>query len=77
MWKCPKCGRSFKKQNQDHYCGKAPETIDEYIAAQPEEAQRYLNQASHTIGASRGTGADFLEYACLLEGTQYHPFCRL
>lgn len=49
MWKCPKCGRSFKKQNQDHYCGKAPETIDEYIAAQPEEAQRYLNQVREAI----------------------------
>ena len=22
MWKCPKCGRSFKKENQGHYCGK-------------------------------------------------------
>ena len=52
MWTCPKCGRSFKKQNQDHYCGKAPETIDEYIAAQPEEAQRYLNQVRDAIRAA-------------------------
>lgn len=36
MWKCPKCGRTFKKVNQDHYCGKAPETVDEYILAQDE-----------------------------------------
>ena len=36
MWKCPKCGRSFKKENQSHYCGKAPETVDEYIHAQDE-----------------------------------------
>ncbi len=36
MWKCPKCGRSFKKENQSHYCGKAPETVDEYILAQDE-----------------------------------------
>ena len=34
MWKCPKCGRGFRKENQSHYCGKAPETVDEYIAAQ-------------------------------------------
>ena len=20
MWKCPKCGREFVRQNQDHYC---------------------------------------------------------
>ena len=36
MWRCPKCGRSFKKENQSHYCGKAPETVDEYILAQDE-----------------------------------------
>ena len=23
MWKCPKCGHSFKNENQGHYCGKA------------------------------------------------------
>ena len=34
MWKCPKCGRVFNHGNQSHYCGKAPETIDEYIQAQ-------------------------------------------
>ena len=32
MWTCPKCGRAFKRQEQSHYCGKAPETVDEYIA---------------------------------------------
>ncbi len=21
MWKCPKCGREFKKKEQSHYCG--------------------------------------------------------
>ena len=21
MWKCPKCGRTFKNTNQEHYCG--------------------------------------------------------
>ena len=49
MWTCPKCGRSFKNQNQDHYCKKAPETIDEYITSQPEEAQPYLNQVREAI----------------------------
>lgn len=42
MWTCPECGRTFKKQNQSHYCGKAPETVEDYILAQPEEAQQYL-----------------------------------
>ena len=36
MWKCPKCGREFRNENQSHYCGKAPETVDEYIFAQDE-----------------------------------------
>ena len=52
MWTCPKCGRTFKKQNQSHYCGKAPETIDEYIAAQTEEAQQYLNEIRNVISAA-------------------------
>lgn len=49
MWTCPKCGRNFKRQNQDHYCGKAPESIDEYIFSQPEEIQRYLIEVRNTI----------------------------
>ena len=52
MWVCPKCGRSFKNTNQDHYCGKPPATIEEYIAAQPEEAQDYLRQVNATIKTS-------------------------
>lgn len=49
MWTCPKCGRNFKRQNQDHYCGKAPETIDEYIFSQPEEIQRNLMEVRNAI----------------------------
>lgn len=49
MWKCPQCGREFKKQNQSHYCGKAPESIDEYIGAQPEEVRQYLKLVRDAI----------------------------
>lgn len=49
MWICPKCGRSFKQADQQHYCGKKPESIDEYIAAQPEEIQIFLTQIRETI----------------------------
>ena len=42
MWVCPKCGRSFKYTNQQHYCGEKPKTIDDYIAGQPDEKQPYL-----------------------------------
>ena len=49
MWTCPKCGRTFQKQEQSHYCGKAPESIEEYIAAQPEGIQPYLNQVRDAL----------------------------
>ena len=41
MWKCPKCGREFARQDQSHYCEK-PRTIDEYIAAQDVSLQPRL-----------------------------------
>ena len=44
MWICPKCGREFKRTNQDHYCGKAPESVDEYIARQSPEACAHLTE---------------------------------
>mgnify|MGYP006073158809 CR=1 FL=1 len=49
MWECPKCGRKFKNTNQSHYCGAAPQTIEEYIAGQPEYTQTYLRQINETI----------------------------
>ena len=52
MWVCPKCGRSFKNTDQNHYYGKPPATIAEYIAAQPEEVQDYLRQVNDAIKAS-------------------------
>ena len=42
-WKCPKCGREFKRAEQQHYCGK-PGTIDEYIQAQDESVQPKLRE---------------------------------
>ena len=49
MWTCPKCGRNFRNINQKHYCGKAPETIAEYIREQPEEVQPVLRMIQETI----------------------------
>lgn len=49
MWECPKCGRTFKRTNQDHYCGAAPQSIGEYIAGQPKEVQPYLMQIDEAI----------------------------
>ena len=42
-WKCPKCGREFSRQDQDHYCIK-PQSVDEYIAAQDDAIQPKLNE---------------------------------
>lgn len=52
MWTCPKCGRAFKRQEQSHYCGKAPETVDGYIAAQPEEVRGYLKEIRKVLCAA-------------------------
>ncbi len=43
IWKCPKCGKEFKNQNQSHYCGEKPKTIDEYILSQDEDKQKDLH----------------------------------
>ena len=42
MWQCPKCGRTFSRKNQHHFCGEAPETIPAYIDRQEEAVRNYL-----------------------------------
>ncbi len=49
MWKCQKCGRTFKNENQGHYCGKAPETVDEYILVQDEEVRSQLRSVRKVL----------------------------
>lgn len=49
MWKCEKCGREFTKTEQQHFCGKSPTTIDEYIEAQSEEVRAILTKVRETI----------------------------
>lgn len=51
MWQCPKCGREFKNTNQDHFCVK-PNSIDEYIAAQPDDVRPLLQSIRETIRAA-------------------------
>lgn len=77
MWTCPKCGRTFARNGQDHYCGKPPETIDEYILNQPEKAQPLLKEINETIrGSDPGYhGKNILEYAHILEKAQSDPVC--
>ena len=51
MWTCPNCGHSFRNENQHHFCGKAPQTIDEYILAQDEVVRGQLQLVRETIRA--------------------------
>lgn len=59
----------IKNQNQDHFCGGPPKTIDAYIAAQPESVQPPSESGpGYDPGcAAGGAGAYFVEYADLLE----------
>lgn len=48
MWICPKCGRELKNTEQKHFCIKS-NSIDEYIAEQPEEMRPLLQSIRDTI----------------------------
>ena len=61
MWICPKCGREFKRINQGHYCGKAPESVDEYISLQEEKARPHLRLLRDIIlGSASGIEENIL-----------------
>lgn len=61
MWTCPKCGREFKRINQGHYCGKAPESVDEYISLQEEKARPHLRLLRDIIlGSASGIEENIL-----------------
>lgn len=49
MLDCPQCQRAFKRTNQGHYCGKAPETVLEYINSQPLETHSHLMEMMITL----------------------------
>ena len=49
MWKCPKCGREFNIENQSHYCGKAPNTVEEYILSQNAEIRPLLQRVRDVL----------------------------
>ena len=49
MWQCPKCGRKFENENQQHYCGESPKTVEAYIAEYPLSIQEYLNKLRKTL----------------------------
>ena len=48
MWTCPKCGRSFRREGQSHYCGRIT-TVDQYIEDQEEAVRPYLHEVRRII----------------------------
>jgi len=48
MWKCPNCDRTFKKTNQNHFCG-GINTIDDYIEHSIEEHRGALYRVRDII----------------------------
>ena len=72
MWKCPKCGRTFKRVNQDHYCGEAPKTIDEYINAQDEEFRSQLYAVREAFKKSLPDAAEKIAWSM----PTYCVFCK-
>ena len=49
MWVCPKCGREFQRNNQGHFCGQPPKTVDEYIAQQEPPSQAHLGKIRQIV----------------------------
>lgn len=49
MWICPKCNREFKRNNQSHYCGETPKTIEEWILQQEKPLQNYFQKLHRII----------------------------
>ena len=49
MWTCPECGRAFKKRHRKHFCAPPPESVQAYIAQQPEDIQPFLMRLHEQI----------------------------
>jgi uncharacterized protein YdhG (YjbR/CyaY superfamily) len=62
MWQCPKCGREFKIAKQHHFCTVPPKTIEDYIAAQPEDTQPGLRDVYRVIKAELPGATEKISY---------------
>ncbi|HHT45072.1 MAG TPA: hypothetical protein GXZ89_06235 [Fastidiosipila sp.] len=48
MWQCPECQRTFKNENQHHFCGET-NSVDQYIAKQATEVRPLLDAIRREI----------------------------
>ena len=73
-WKCPKCGREFARENQDHYCVK-PRTIDEYIEAQEETVRPRLHEIRAVIRGAIPEAEETISWSMptYRKGKKHHP----
>ena len=76
MWKCPKCGREFSREGQDHYCVK-PQTIDAYIAAQDEAVQAKLIEIREILRAALPDAEERISWSMPTYWKEHHPFRRV
>ena len=63
MWKCPECGREFENEDTVHDHRKLPESVDEYIAMQPETNKERLNAVRRTLKAALPLAVEKIAYA--------------
>ena len=57
-----KCGRGFKNIEQSHFCGKI-DSIDAYIADQPEEVRPLIQQIRETIRAAAPEATEIISWS--------------
>ena len=63
MWQCSKCGRTFRNENQNHYCGRGPETVDEYILSQDEGIRDRLQSIRAVLQSELPDAAEKIAWA--------------
>ncbi len=66
LWKCPKCGKTFQKKGQSHFCGEKPENIDAYS-----NARIRINRRHYSISVRSS------EAHCRKRKSASHGVCQL
>lgn len=78
MWQCPKSGLEFKNANQDHFCSKL-NSIDEYVATQPDDVRPLLHGIRETARAAAPEVTEKISWQMptFWQGGEAHSFRRI